>query len=46
MEVSDASLTISKGTVRCVDGSEVLPEDPSAQVQAEFEKKEQRAFLQ
>ena len=37
-------LLLAKGLWDYVDGSEVLPEDPSAQVHAEFEKKQQRAF--
>ena len=37
-------LLLAKGLLGYVNGSEVLPEDPSAQVCAEFEKKQQRAF--
>ena len=37
-------LLLAKGLWGFVDGSEVLPENPSAQVRAEFEKKSQKAF--
>ena len=37
-------LLLAKGLWGCVNGSKVLPEDSSAQVRADFEKKEQRVF--
>ena len=37
-------LLLAKGLWGCVNESEVLPEDISAQVRADFEKKEQQAF--
>ena len=37
-------LLLAKGLWGVVDGSETLPEDSSAQVRAEFEKKEQKAL--
>ena len=37
-------LLLAKGLWGFVDGSEVLPENPSAQVRAKFEKKLQKAF--
>ena len=37
-------LLLAKGLWGVVDGSETLPEDSSAQVHAEFEKKEQKAL--
>ena len=38
-------LLLAKGLWGCVDGSEMLPEDPSAQVRVEFEKKEAEGIL-
>ena len=37
-------LLLAKGLWGVVDGSETLPEDSSAQVRAEFEKKEQKSL--
>ena len=37
-------LLLGKGLWGFVDGTEELPEDPSAQIREEFKKKEQRAF--